>query len=177
MSPNSSIELTRPRVRSVIVVGSRQPARVHALAHALNGALGNAGHTVNYFPVADPLDTDPTAAIKQLATDMEKGTVGTLVILGGNPAYDAPGDLKLAERIKLLKPYKVTADVMHMTGRTDSIFLHCLPSFHDMSTEYARRHPDICEVSDDVFESAQSRVFDQAENRMHTAKALMIATI
>ena len=84
---------------------------------------------------------------------------------------------KLAERIKLLKPYKVTADVMHMTGRTDSIFLHCLPSFHDMSTEYARRHPDICEVSDDVFESAQSRVFDQAENRMHTAKALMIATI
>ena len=86
-------------------------------------------------------------------------------------------EAKLAERIGLLKPYKVTADVMRMTGRADSVFLHCLPGFHDDSTDFARRHPDICEVSDDVFEGARSRVFDQAENRMHTAKALMVATV
>jgi ornithine carbamoyltransferase len=86
-------------------------------------------------------------------------------------------EAKLAERIALLKPYKVTAEVMRMTGRTDAIFLHCLPAFHDMSTDFARRHPDICEVGDDVFEGPQSRVWDQAENRMHTAKALMVATV
>jgi len=86
-------------------------------------------------------------------------------------------EAKTAQRIKVLKPYKVTADVMRMTAREDSIFLHCLPAFHDTRTQMARRRPDICEVSDDVFEGGQSRVFDQAENRMHTAKALMVATL
>jgi ornithine carbamoyltransferase len=86
-------------------------------------------------------------------------------------------EAKTAQRIKVLKPYKVTANVMRMTGREDSIFLHCLPAFHDTTTQLARRRPDICEVSDDVFEGGQSRVFDQAENRMHTAKALMVATL
>ncbi|MBX3190965.1 MAG: 4Fe-4S dicluster domain-containing protein [Labilithrix sp.] len=95
-------ELAGARAKSVIVVGSRQPARVHALVHALNAALGNAGHTVSYFPVADPLEGDPTASLKQLVADMEKNLVGTLVILGGNPVYDAPADLKLGERLKTL---------------------------------------------------------------------------
>jgi ornithine carbamoyltransferase len=86
-------------------------------------------------------------------------------------------EAKTAERIALLKPYKVTADMMAATKRADSIFMHCLPAFHDLSTEAARKVPDMCEVADDVFESPQSRVFDQAENRMHTAKALMVATV
>jgi ornithine carbamoyltransferase len=86
-------------------------------------------------------------------------------------------EAKMAERLGVLQPYRVTADVMRLTRRADSIFLHCLPAFHDTSTEFARRHPDISEVSDDVFEGPQSRVFDQAENRMHTAKALMVATV
>ncbi|MBX3205365.1 MAG: 4Fe-4S dicluster domain-containing protein [Labilithrix sp.] len=93
-------ELAGARARGVIVVGSRQPAHVHALVHALNAALGNVGHTVQYFPVADPLEADPTASLKQLAADIEKNAVGTLVILGGNPVYDAPGDLKMAERLR-----------------------------------------------------------------------------
>ncbi|MDF2691628.1 MAG: Molybdopterin oxidoreductase, iron-sulfur binding subunit [Labilithrix sp.] len=93
-------ELAGSRARSVIVAGSRQPARVHALVHALNAALGNAGHTVQYFPVSDPLEVDPTVSVKQLAADIEKNMVGTLVIIGGNPVYDAPADLKLAERIR-----------------------------------------------------------------------------
>jgi molybdopterin-containing oxidoreductase family iron-sulfur binding subunit len=93
-------ELAQARAKSVIVVGSRQPARVHALAHALNAALGNAGHTVQYYPVSDPLEGDPTASLKQLAADIEHGAVGTLIILGGNPVYDAPADLKFAERLK-----------------------------------------------------------------------------
>ncbi|HEY8079652.1 MAG TPA: Fe-S cluster-containing hydrogenase [Labilithrix sp.] len=92
-------ELAGARARSVIVTGTRQPPAVHALVHALNAALGNAGHTVNYFPVADLWETDPAASLKQLAADMDAGKVGTLVMLGVNPAYDAPGDVKIADKL------------------------------------------------------------------------------
>jgi ornithine carbamoyltransferase len=81
------------------------------------------------------------------------------------------------ERIGLLRDLKITAELMALTGRSDSIYLHCLPAFHNLDTETARARPDICEVDDDVFEGKQSRVFDQSENRMHTAKALMQLTI
>ena len=81
------------------------------------------------------------------------------------------------KRIELLRELKVTSELMALTGREDSIYLHCLPAFHLLDTETAIAHPDICEVDDDVFEGKQSRVFDQSENRMHTAKALMQLTI
>ena len=83
----------------------------------------------------------------------------------------------VAERVALLRSYKVTPRLMALTGRPDTIYLHCLPALHDDSTEFARENPDVCEVSDEVFESPQSRVFDQAENRMHTAKAVMVLTL
>lgn len=92
-------ELGTARGRGILVVGSRQPARVHALAHALNAALGNANGTISYFPVADAGEGEPGASIKQLASDIEKGSVGTLFILGGNPVYDAPADVKFAEKL------------------------------------------------------------------------------
>jgi ornithine carbamoyltransferase len=86
------------------------------------------------------------------------------------------------ERIALLRPYAVTADVMRATGNPRTTFLHCLPAFHDLGTVvgreiHARHGLDFLEVSDEVFESAQSVVFDQAENRMHTIKAVMVATL
>ena len=93
-------ELTGARAKGIIVVGARQPARVHALVHALNGALGNVGHTITYYPAADPFEQDPVASLKELVADIDKGSVGSLVILGGNPAYDAPSDLKFAEKLK-----------------------------------------------------------------------------
>jgi len=83
----------------------------------------------------------------------------------------------VAERVALLRAFKVTPRLMALTGRPDTIYLHCLPALHDDSTEFARAHPEVCEVSDEVFESPQSRVFDQAENRMHTAKAVMVLTL
>ena len=83
----------------------------------------------------------------------------------------------LAERAALLKPYKVTPEMMGATGRRDAIFLHCLPAFHNLDTEVARQFPDIREVSDEVFDGPQSRVFDEAENRLHTIKAVMVATL
>ncbi|MBW2278670.1 MAG: ornithine carbamoyltransferase [Deltaproteobacteria bacterium] len=84
---------------------------------------------------------------------------------------------KIRERIDLLKPYQVTRRLMEQTRRPEAIFLHCLPAFHNLETELARQYPDICEVEDEVFEGRGSRVFDQAENRLHTIKAVMVATL
>jgi ornithine carbamoyltransferase len=83
----------------------------------------------------------------------------------------------LEERIGLLREFKVTEELMALTGRDDTIYLHCLPALHDLETEFARAHPDVREVDDAVFEGPRSRVFDQAENRMHTAKAVMVASL
>jgi ornithine carbamoyltransferase len=86
------------------------------------------------------------------------------------------------ERIRLLTPYRVTSEVMSASGNPHVKFMHCLPAFHDAETEvgaYVAREfgIDCMEVTDQVFESGASIVFDQAENRMHTIKALLVATI
>ena len=84
-------------------------------------------------------------------------------------------------RVKMLSPYKVTTQMMKKTGKETTLFMHCLPSFHDFETEVAKikykEGIDIREVEDEVFRSSQSVVFDEAENRMHTIKAVMVATI
>jgi ornithine carbamoyltransferase len=89
---------------------------------------------------------------------------------------------KWAERIRLLEPYRVTADLMRKTGKPHAKFMHCLPAFHNSETkvgsEIAREFGiDCMEVTEEVFESAASIVFDQAENRMHTIKAILVATL
>ncbi|HMB69498.1 MAG TPA: ornithine carbamoyltransferase [bacterium] len=84
---------------------------------------------------------------------------------------------KIEERIRVLKDYRVTTEMMEATGESETIFLHCLPCFHDQSTEMGRKYPDICEATNEVFEGLRSRVFDQAENRLHTIKAVMVATL
>jgi ornithine carbamoyltransferase len=86
-------------------------------------------------------------------------------------------EAELERRIALLRDFRVTEELMALTGRDDTIYLHCLPAFHDLETEFARAHPDAREVDDSVFEGPRSRVFDQAENRMHTAKALMVLSL
>ncbi len=86
------------------------------------------------------------------------------------------------ERIKLLKPYQVNKEMVEKTGNPKVKFLHCLPSFHNRETAvgeqiYQKFGLEAMEVTDDVFESEHSVVFDQAENRMHTIKAVMVATL
>ena len=86
------------------------------------------------------------------------------------------------ERIALLKPYQVNASLMARTGNPDCKFMHCLPSYHNLETKvgrnvYAKFGMDGVEVTEDVFESPASIVFDEAENRMHTIKAVMVATL
>ncbi len=88
---------------------------------------------------------------------------------------------KWDERVKLLKPYQVNADLVKRTGNAAVKFMHCLPALHDRHTEvgeemFQRFGLDGMEVTDDVFESERSIVWDQAENRMHTIKAVMVAT-
>ncbi|MDK1344428.1 ornithine carbamoyltransferase [Streptomyces sp. 378] len=87
-----------------------------------------------------------------------------------------------AERVTALAPYAVTMDVLRATGNPDVRFLHCLPAFHDLGTKvgqevHAAHGLEYLEVSDEVFESAHSVVFDEAENRMHTIKAVLVATL
>jgi ornithine carbamoyltransferase len=87
-----------------------------------------------------------------------------------------------AERIELLKPYQVNAEAMILTGNPNVKFLHCLPAFHNRNTKlgeeiYQRFGLEAMEVTEEVFESEASVVFDQAENRLHTIKAVMVATL
>ncbi len=87
-----------------------------------------------------------------------------------------------AERIKLLLPYQVNKTTMDLTKNTNTKFLHCLPAFHNRKTKvgediYQKFGIDAMEVTDEVFESKASVVFDQAENRLHTIKAVMVATL
>lgn len=86
------------------------------------------------------------------------------------------------ERIKLLKPYQVNRKAMELTGNPNCKFMHCLPSFHNRETAvgediFKKFGLESMEVTDEVFESDASIVFDEAENRVHTIKAVMVATL
>lgn len=111
-----------------------------------------------------------------LSSEIDEGVNGADVIY--TDVWASMGEEnKIAERIQLLKPYQVSMKMIEKTGNPEVIFLHCLPSFHNTDTDVSRKNPDICEVTDEVFESKHSRVFDQAENRVHTIKAVMVATL
>ena len=87
----------------------------------------------------------------------------------------------IPERAKLLSPFRVTEETLKASGNPNVLYMHCLPSFHDFDTTMAASQKelgyDIREVTDEVFLSPNSKVFDEAENRMHTIKAVMVATI
>ena len=87
----------------------------------------------------------------------------------------------IPKRAELLSPYRVTEETLEATGNPDVLYLHCLPSFHDFETKLAKewkdKGVDIREVTDEVFRSRHSVVYDEAENRMHSIKAVMVATI
>ena len=88
---------------------------------------------------------------------------------------------QIPERVKILSPYKITMELLEKTENPDVKFMHCLPAFHDFETKLAKEQMelgyDIREVTDEVFRSEHSIVFDEAENRMHTIKAVMVATL
>lgn len=139
----------------------------------------------------------PSPEVRRAAEERAERT-GARLLLTEDPAEGVPGaqfvhtDVWVsmgepaevwAERVALLTPYRVDASIMELTGRADARFMHCLPAFHDEQTAVGRAVAQDfglaggVEVTDEVFESPASIVFDQAENRMHTIKALLVATL
>ena len=121
-----------------------------------------------------------TGAVIEVTDNVEQAVKGADVLYTDVWASMGEED-QIPARVKLLTPYKVTMDMIQKTGNPDVLFLHCLPAFHDFETKMAKEQKekgfDLREVTDEVFRSRHSVVFDEAENRMHTIKAVMVATL
>ncbi|MYR43134.1 ornithine carbamoyltransferase [Streptomyces sp. SID5910] len=140
-----------------------------------------------YWPAQDVVDTarklaEESGARVTLTEAVDEGVRGAdFVVTDVWVSMGEPKDV-WAERIAALSPYAVTMDVLRATGNPDVKFLHCLPAFHDLGTKvgqeiFEAHGLDSLEVTDEVFESAHSVVFDEAENRLHTIKAVLVATL
>ncbi|WP_030857540.1 ornithine carbamoyltransferase [Streptomyces sp. NRRL S-37] len=140
-----------------------------------------------YWPAQEIVDRARELAASSgariaLTEDVAEGVAGTDFV--ATDVWVSMGEPKDVwdERIKALAPYAVTMDVLRATGNPDVRFLHCLPAFHDLGTKVGQEIFEThgltsLEVTDEVFESAHSVVFDEAENRMHTIKAVLVATL
>ena len=148
-------------------------------------------HFVAYGPqeLCDQVDS----AVVERAREVAKAT-GSVIEVSSDIASIKGADVlytdiwasmgeedQIPERVRMLTPFRVTEDMLEATENEDVIFMHCLPSFHDFETTMAKTQMelgyDIREVTDEVFRSRHSKVFDEAENRMHTIKAVMVATM
>ncbi|MGW7725845.1 ornithine carbamoyltransferase [Streptomyces canus] len=140
-----------------------------------------------YWPAQDVVERARTLAVDSgarisLTESLEEGVRGADFV--ATDVWVSMGEPKDVwdERIAALSPYAVTADVMRATGNADVKFLHCLPAFHDLGTKvgqeiFETHGLESLEVTDEVFESVHSVVFDEAENRLHTIKAVLVATL
>ncbi len=139
-----------------------------------------------YFPNAELVaecraEAEKSGGSVTLTESVEEGARGADVIYTDVWVSMGEPEEVWEERIRVLKPYQVNAAVMKLAGK-DAVFMHCLPAFHDLKTTIGKQIYDkygltAMEVTDDVFESERSVVFDEAENRMHTIKAVMVATL
>ena len=153
-----------------------------------------AAKTGMHFVALGPKELNPDEAILAKVREVAKETGATIevtdnveqAVKGADVLYtDVWASMgeedQIPARVKLLTPYKVTMEMVEKTGNPDVLFLHCLPAFHDFETKMAKEQKalghDIREVTDEVFRSKHSVVFDEAENRMHTIKAVMVATL
>ncbi|MBZ9623512.1 ornithine carbamoyltransferase [Clostridium sp. FP2] len=123
-----------------------------------------------------------TGAKITITDDVAQGVKGADVIYTDVWVSMGEADEVWQQRISVLKPYQVNKEMMKLTGNKDTKFMHCLPAYHDLKTGVGREvfekfGMNGVEVTDEVFESEASIVFDEAENRMHTIKAVMVATL
>ena len=139
----------------------------------------------------DELEVDPEVLARAREVAAETGSQITVssdvaAVKGADVLYtDVWASMgeedQIPDRVRLLTPYKVTKELMDATGNPDVLFMHCLPAFHDfetqMASEWMEKGIDIREVTDEVFRSRNSVVFDEAENRMHSIKAVVVATM
>lgn len=144
--------------------------------------------------ICSPKELFPDEKIINEAKEIAKETDGKVTVTSSVDEAVAGADViytdvwvsmgeedKFKERIDLLLPYQVNREMLEKSGNKDVMFLHCLPSFHDLETEIGREIYEkygltAMEVTDEVFQSENSFVFDEAENRLHTIKAVMAAT-
>ncbi|MDF3001625.1 MAG: argF [Bacillota bacterium] len=146
-------------------------------------------HFVAYGPDELEVDPDVLAASRKVAE-----ATGSVIEVSSDPGCLTGADViytdvwasmgeedQIPAKVKMLTPFKVTMELLAATENPDVLFLHCLPAFHDFETKMAKEWKekgfDIREVTDEVFRSKHSVVFDEAENRMHTIKAIMVATL
>ncbi|MEU1474399.1 ornithine carbamoyltransferase [Streptomyces sp. NPDC001668] len=141
----------------------------------------------SYWPAQDVVERARALAVDSgaritLTESLEEGVRGADFV--ATDVWVSMGEPKDVwdERIAALSPYAVTMDVLRATGNADVKFLHCLPAFHDLGTKvgqeiFEAHGLESLEVTDEVFESAHSVVFDEAENRLHTIKAVLVATL
>ena len=146
--------------------------------------------------IAAPASLQPSAEVRDIASNLADKSTARLTITDDLESAVAGADFlytdvwlsmgepveEWGERIKLLLPYQVNARLLGLTNNPNVRFLHCLPALHNTDTEIGRELQskfalDALEVTDEVFESPASIVFDQAENRLHTIKAIMVATL
>lgn len=120
-----------------------------------------------------------TGACIEITSDMS--AVKDADVIYGDIWASMGEEALIPERTKLLSPYRVTEEVLQATGNPNVLYMHCLPSFHDFETKLAKewkdKGVDIREVTDEVFRGKHSVVFDEAENRMHSIKAVLVATM
>lgn len=148
-------------------------------------------HFVAYGPdvLAKELDPQIMENVQKVAAE-----TGATIEVSSNPAVLKGADVlysdvwasmgeeaEIPARVEMLTPFRIDMDMIRATENPDVIFMHCLPAFHDFETTMAKTQMelgyDIREVTDEVFRSRHSKVFDEAENRMHSIKAVMVATI
>ena len=139
--------------------------------------------------LAEQVDSDVLAKVSAVAAE-----TGAEIVVSSDPSCLEGADViytdiwasmgeedQIPERVRLLSPFKVTEEMMAQTGNPDCLFMHCLPSFHDFRTTMAAEQMalgyDIREVTEEVFSGKNSVVFDEAENRLHSIKAVVVATI
>jgi ornithine carbamoyltransferase len=146
-----------------------------------------------HYVAYGPAELAPTQGVIDAANEIAKDT-GAVIEWGSDPSLLAGADViytdvwasmgeedQIPERVRLLTPFKVTEELMAATGNPEVIFLHCLPAFHNFDTDLAKEQMelgyDIREVTDEVFSSPAAKVWGEAENRLHTIKAILVATL
>ena len=148
-------------------------------------------HFVGLGPreLVDGVDRDVMVRVRRVAQDTgatieitdDMNTLTGADVIYGDIWASMGEEALIPERARLLTPYRVTDAVLERTGNPDVLYMHCLPSFHDFETTMAKewkdKGVDIREVTDEVFRGKHSVVFDEAENRMHSIKAVLVATM
>ena len=148
-------------------------------------------HFVGLGPreLVDGVDKDVMVRVRRVAQDTgatieitdDMNTLTGADVIYGDIWASMGEEALIPERTRLLTPYRVTDAVLERTGNPDVLYMHCLPSFHDFETTMAKewkdKGVDIREVTDEVFRGKHSVVFDEAENRMHSIKAVLVATM